>query len=104
MARDISWPVCCSSKNATSSDWRCAYIRLRRSYSTPSETRPAIRRRETLNASRSSPAAAIAPTSGHRSVRPWRIRSMVRPTRKGMITPAPIAIAASAKDHATARL
>ena len=78
-------------------------MRLRRSYSTPSDTRPAIRRLETLNASRSSPAAAIAPTSGHRSVRPWRIRSMVRPTRKGMITPAPIAIAASAKDRVTPR-
>ena len=68
MARDISCPVCWVSKNATSSDWRCEYIRLRRSYSTPSDTRPATSRRDTLNASRSTPAARITPTSGQRSV------------------------------------
>ena len=39
MARDISCPVCWPSKKASSSDWRCWYIRLRRSYSTPERDR-----------------------------------------------------------------
>ena len=53
----MSWPVCWRSKKASSSDWRCEYIRLRRSYSTPSDTRPATSRRDTLNTRRSQPRA-----------------------------------------------
>ena len=77
-------------------------MRLRRSYSTPSETRPATSRRETLNASRSTPAAATAIASGQRSVPPPRISSTVRPTRNGIRTPVPIAAAASTNEAATA--
>ena len=39
-------------------------MRLRRSNSTPSDTRPATSRRTTLNTSRSSPAPATASASG----------------------------------------
>src|SRR4051795_2233689 len=99
----MSWPVCCSSKKASSSDWRWRYIRLRRSYSTPSETRPAISRRRTLNASRTRAAPRIAIASGQRFVSPLRISSTVRPTRNGISTPVPIATAASTNETITPR-
>ena len=99
----MSWPVCWVSKKASSSDWRWWYIRLRRSYSTPSDTWPATIRRATLKTSRSSPAAATATASGQRSVAPVRISSTVRPTRKGIRTPTPIATAASTNDTMTPR-
>jgi hypothetical protein len=73
---------------------------LRRSNSTPSETRPATSRRATLKTSRSTPAAAIAAANGH-SRFPVSIASTVSPTRKGSRTPKPVAAAASAKDAAT---
>ena len=79
------------------------YIRFRRSYSTPSETLPATSRRATLKASRNTPAAISTDTSGHRSVLPWRIRSIVSPTMNGMSTPAPIATAASRNETLTPR-
>ena len=57
-------------------------MRLRRSYSTPSDTCPATSRRDTLNASRSTPG------DDHRERErlevvppPSRISSTVRPTR-----------------------
>ncbi len=56
-------------------------MRLRRSYSTPSETRPATSRRDTLKASRKIPAAATPAASGHRFTPPLSISSTVRPTR-----------------------
>ena len=78
-------------------------MRLRRSYSTPSETRPAISRRTTLNVRRISPAPRIASASGQRSWLPWRISSTVRPTRNGISVPTPIATAASRNDAITPR-
>ena len=76
-------------------------MRLRRSYSTPSDTRPATMRRLTLNASRSTPAAATVAASGQRLSPPLPISSTVRPTRYGMSTPTPMAAAASANDTIT---
>ena len=52
VALDISWPTCCPSKKPSSSLWRCPYIRFLRSYSTLSETRPAMSRRDTDSRSR----------------------------------------------------
>src|SRR3954462_15149185 len=78
-------------------------MRLRRSYSTPSETRPEINRRATLNTSLISPAPRIANASGQRFVSPLRISSTVRPTRNGISTPVPIATAASENETITPR-
>ena len=103
MARDISCPVCWPSKKASSSDWRCWYIRLRRSYSTPSETVPATIRRATLNTSRSTPATATAIASGQRLAPPLPMSSTVRPTRYGISTLTPIAAPASRNERITPR-
>ena len=104
MARDMSCPVCWESKKPSSSRCRWAYIPLRRSYSTPSETRPAMRRRATVSVSRRRPAAATAmPTI----TSPWRSPcltwSIARPVSQGMATVPPIAAAASESDQKTPR-
>ena len=59
----MSWPVCWRSKNPSSSDSRCAYRRLRRSNSTPSETRPATSRRAPTAPGAATPATTIATAS-----------------------------------------
>ena len=78
-------------------------MRLRRSYSTPSETRPATSRRDTLKASLKTPAPATASASGQRLAPPLSISLTVCPTRYGMSTPVPIANAASTNEKITPR-
>ncbi len=76
-------------------------MRLRRSYSTPSDTRPATSRRNALSTKRSAAAARMAPTSGQRFAWPSRMSSTVRPTRYGIATVMPIARPASTNDQMT---
>ena len=78
-------------------------MRLRRSYSTPSETRPATTLRATLNTSRSTPAPATASASGQRFAPSLPMSSTVRPTRYGTSTLTPIAAAARTNDRITPR-
>ena len=78
-------------------------MRLRRLNSTPSDTRPATRRRTTENASLSTATATIASASVLSESPPFSMSSTVRPTRNGISTPVPIAAAASANDAATPR-
>ena len=79
-------------------------MRLRRSNSTPSDTRPATSRRGTLDARRKMPGrrhgAGERPEVG---APPSPMSSTVRPTRYGMSTPALIASAASTSDAITPR-
>ena len=56
-------------------------MRLRRSYSTPSETRPATSRRVTLNRSRRTPAADHRERERPQVWPPSRMSFTVRPTR-----------------------
>ena len=79
-------------------------MRLRRSYSTPSETWPATRRRDTLNVRRSSAGGRDGDGQGPQVAPPLSISSTVRPTSRGMSTPAPIAAAARTKETPTPRL
>ena len=101
MERDISWPVCWRAKKPSSSDCRCAYMRLRRSSSTPSETRPDTSRRTTDSTTRPSAASTTRPAYSFRSSRSPRVTaSMPRPVSHGMATVAAIANAASTSDQA----
>ena len=78
-------------------------MRLRRSNSTPSDTRPATSLRTTENTSRSSPAATSAMASVVSESPPSSMSSTVRPIRKGISTPMPIAAAARTNEITTPR-
>ena len=77
-------------------------MRLRRSSSTPSDTRPATSRRATVSPRRRTPAARIASPSVVRpALSPSWIWSMARPVSHGMATVMTIATAASSPDQTT---
>ena len=75
-------------------------MRLRRSSSTPSETRPDTSRRATESTTRTSAASTTSPAYSFRSSWSSRVTASIpRPVSQGIATVAPIASAASTSDH-----